>query len=136
MRASVRVARGIGSLFGETFASWSEDNAFRLSAALAYYAVFSMAPLLIIAIAIAGWVFGAKAAQGQVISEIQGLIGPSGAETIQTLIRNASTANSKLASGLGVLSLIFGATGVFVSLQDGLNTVWQVKPKPRNMVVG
>ena len=136
MTKVIRVARGIGSLFGETFASWSEDNAFRLSAALAYYAVFSMAPLLIIAIAIAGWVFGAKAAQGQVISEIQGLIGQSGAETVQTLIRNASTANSKLASGLGLLSLIFGATGVFVSLQDGLNTVWQVKPKPRNMVVG
>jgi membrane protein len=136
LRELFKIVKGIGSLFGETFASWSEDNAFRLAAALAYYAVFSLAPLLIIAIAVAGRVFGEQAAEGQVISQIQGLIGHAGAQTIQGLIENASKANSRLASGLGILSLIFGATGVFVSLQDGLNTVWQVKPKPRNMVVG
>lgn len=136
LRELLSIIKGIGSLFGEMFSAWSEDNAFRLAAALAYYAVFSLAPLLIIAIAIAGWVFDDQAAQGQMIGQIKELIGYAGAQTIQTLIENASRANSRLASGIGLLSLVFGATGVFVSLQDGLNTVWQVKPKPQNMLIG
>ncbi len=128
--------RAVWTLTRETFASWSEDNAFRLSAALAYYAVFSLAPLLILVIAMAGTIFGNKIAQGEVMDQIEGLIGTGGASAIRTLIENAHTQGTARASVLSVLSLLFGATGVFVSLQDGLNTVWQVKPKPRNLVVG
>jgi membrane protein len=121
----------------QTLNSWTEDNAFRLAAALAYYAVFSLAPLLIIAIAVAGAVFGPRAAQGEAMGQIQGLIGPGGAEAVRAMLLNAHQPGTGVAASLlGLLSLIFGATGVFVSLQDGLNTVWQVKPKPTNLVLG
>lgn len=124
-------------LLKDTLASWSEDNAFRLAAALAYYSVFSLAPMLIIAIAVAGAVFGEEAARGEVMAQIEGLIGTSGAAAIQQLLQNAAKPESiGIASIVGLLSLIFGATGVFVSLQDGLNTIWRVKPKPQNMVIG
>ncbi len=128
--------RAVWRLTSETFSSWSEDNAFRLAAALAYYAVFSLAPLLILVIAMAGTIFGNKIAQGEVMDQIGSLIGSGGATAIRTLIENAHAHGTARASVLGILSLLFGATGVFVSLQDGLNTVWQVKPKPRNLVVG
>lgn len=128
--------KAVWTLARETLSSWNEDNAFRLSAALAYYAVFSLAPLLILAIAIAGIAFGDKVAQGEVIDQIAGLIGESGAKAVATLVENAHDHGTSVASVLGLLSLVFGATGVFVSLQDGLNTVWQVKAKPRNLVVG
>ncbi len=124
------------TLIRETFGSWSEDNAFRLAAALAYYAVFSLAPVLILVIAIAGVAFGSKMAQGEVLDQIGALVGAKGAEAIKTLIESAHEHGSSVASAVGLLSLAFGATGVFGALQDGLNTVWQVKPKPRNFIVG
>ncbi|HWR54638.1 MAG TPA: YihY/virulence factor BrkB family protein [Bryobacteraceae bacterium] len=129
--------KSILSLLSKTLSSWSEDNAFRLSAALAYYAVFSLAPLLIIVIAIAGAVFGADAARGEVMAQIEGLIGTAGAEAIQGLLQNAARPDAiSIASAIGLVSLLFGATGVFASLQDGLDTIWRVKPKPQNMVIG
>ncbi len=137
MRRVIGTGRDILKLLERAVASWSEDNAFRLAAALAYYACFSLAPLLIIAIAIAGSVLGPKAAQGEVIGQIQALIGSRGALAIQMMLENANKPGAKLtASALGIVSLVFGATGVFVSLQDGLNTVWQVKQKPQNFIVG
>lgn len=129
--------KSVIGLVKDTLSSWSEDNAFRLSAALAYYSVFSLAPMLIIAIAVAGAVFGNEAARGEVNNQISGLIGAAGAAAIQQLLQNAARPGAlSLASLVGLISLIFGATGVFVSLQDGLNTIWRVKPKPQNMVIG
>jgi membrane protein len=129
--------KSVLTLLKDTLSSWSEDNAFRLSAALAYYAVFSLAPLLIIVIAIAGAVFGEKAAQGEVMGQIEGLIGAAGAKAIQGLLENAARPEAiSIASAVGLVSLLFGATGVFASLQDGLDTIWRVKPKPQNMVIG
>ena len=121
---------GIG-LIKDTVASWSEDKAPRLGAALAYYSVFSMAPLLVIVIAIAGWVFGEEAARGQVVGAIQGLVGRQGAEAIQEMILHArKPATSLVASVFGVGMLLFGAAGLFGQLKDALNTIWEVKPKP------
>lgn len=119
------------NLIKDTFASWNEDKAPRLGAALAYYSVFSMAPLLVIVIAIAGLVFGEEAARGQVVGAIQGLVGRQGAEAIQAMILNArKPASSILASLFGVGMLLFGAAGLFGQLKDALNTIWEVKPKP------
>jgi membrane protein len=115
----------------DVWAAWSEDKAPRLGAALAYYAVFSLAPLLLVAIAIAGAVFGRDAAEGQIVGEIRGLIGDTGATAVEAAVRNAAKpTSSAIASAVGLLVLLFGASGVFGQLQDALNTIWKVKPKP------
>ncbi len=126
-------------LFQETFEEWSKDKASRLSAALAYYTIFSIAPLLIIVIAIAGAVFGEDAASGQIFAQIQGLVGEAGAKVIQEAIKNASQPKQgAIASIISIVVLIFGATGLFTELQDALNTIWEVEQKPgravKNMV--
>jgi membrane protein len=115
----------------KTYSEWSEDKASRLAAALAYYSVISLAPILVILIAIAGLVFGKEAAQGQVVSEIRQFVGDLGAEAIQTVIVNTSDPQSgTFATIFGVITLLFGASGVFAQLQDGMNTIWEVQPKP------
>ncbi len=120
-----------------TFTKWSEDKASRLAAALAYYTVFSLAPLLVILIAVVGFVFGQKAAQGHIEAQIQGVVGPETAKAIQTMVRNASNPRSGIiATALSVVTLVFGASGVFSELQDGLNTVWEVTPRPDRGVGG
>ncbi|MEH1888241.1 MAG: YihY/virulence factor BrkB family protein [Nostoc sp.] len=121
----------IWKLLQETFKEWSEDKASRLAAALAYYTIFSIAPLLIIVIAIAGVVFGEDAARGQIVGQIQGLVGKDGAQFIQTAIQNANKPQTgALASIISVVVLLVGATGLFTELQDSLNTIWEVKAKP------
>src|SRR5688572_15103179 len=98
---------------------WSEDKASRHAAALSYYTIFSLAPLLIIAIAVAGAVFGAEAARGRIVEEIGGLIGKDGAGAIQTMIENANKPKEGLIAGLlGAAALLFGASGVFGQLQS------------------
>ncbi|HCF30227.1 MAG TPA: ribonuclease BN [Cyanobacteria bacterium UBA11049] len=119
------------ALLKETFAEWNNDKASRLAAALAYYTVFSLAPLLIIAIAIAGAVFGEEAARGEIVAQIQGLVGKEGAQFIETAIENASKPEAgSIASIVSVVVLLFGASGLFAQLQDALNTIWEVQPKP------
>ncbi|MBU7585966.1 MAG: YihY/virulence factor BrkB family protein [Nostoc sp. TH1S01] len=123
--------QAIVQLFEETFQEWSEDKASRLAAALAYYTIFSIAPLLIIVIAIAGAVFGEEAARGEIVRQIQGLVGRDGAEFIEIAIRNASQPKTgAIASIISILLLLLGATGLFTELQDALNTIWEVQPKP------
>ncbi len=123
----------IFTLLKETVDEWNKDKASRLAAALAYYTVFSLSPLLIIAIAIAGAIFGEEAARGEIVGQIQGLVGKDGAEFIQTAIESAAkpTEGGGLASAISVVVLLFGASGVFVELQDALNTIWEVKPNPK-----
>jgi membrane protein len=118
-------------LLKETFKEYQKDKVSRLAAALSYYTIFSLAPLLIIAIAIAGFFFGEEAATGEIVFQVQGLVGKDGAEVIQTVIENAAkpTNNGLLASLVSVGILLFGASGVFTELQDALNTIWEVKPK-------
>ncbi len=123
----------IWRLLKETFVKWQKDKASRLAASLSYYTIFSLAPLLIIAIAIAGFFFGETAARGEIIGQIQGLVGKDGAEAIQAMIQNASRPNSSdgtIASVISIFILIFGASGMFVELQDALNTIWDIEQGP------
>jgi membrane protein len=123
--------RVIFELLKETVSEWSEDKAPRLGAALAYYTIFSLAPLLIIVIAVAGLAFGQEAAQGSIDEQIQGLVGREGADLVQTMIENArQPAAGALASGVGLVTLVVGALGAFGQLRDALNTIWEVAPKP------
>ncbi|MCU0526523.1 MAG: YihY/virulence factor BrkB family protein [Elainella sp. Prado103] len=131
MRLSTRLKVGI-HLIQETITEWNEDNVPLLAAALAYYTLFSLAPLLIIAIAIAGAVLGEEAAQGEIVRQVQGLVGQEGAIAIEAMIQNAQRPGSggTLATLIGIGLLLFGASGVFGQLQTALNTIWDVKAKP------
>jgi membrane protein len=124
--------RWIWTLLKEAYAEWSEDRVPRLAAALAYYTTFSLAPLLVVIIAIAGVVFGADAVRGRLDDQIRGLLGTDAARAVQEMVQSASAHSSAgiVATTLSVVVLIFGATGVFGELQDSLNTIWEVKPKP------
>ncbi|MCA9969408.1 MAG: YihY/virulence factor BrkB family protein, partial [Anaerolineales bacterium] len=121
----------------QTFAEWREDNASRLAAALAYYTIFSIPPLLIIAIAIAAQLFDRAAVQQQVLEQLSGLLGGEGTAVIQAVLENADQpAESTLAAALSVVTLLFGASGVFGQLQSALNTIWEVEPKPGRGILG
>ena len=125
------------SLLKQTFTEWQEDKAPTLAAALAYYTVFSLAPLLIIVIAIAGLVFGPDAAQGQIVAQLQSLIGKEGAETVQELIIKASEPKSgMIATIVGIATLLWGASNVFTNLKEALNAIWNVSPPPRRGIWG
>ena len=120
----------IWRLITMTFKEWQEDNAARKAASLAYYTVFSIAPLLIIAIAVAGLALGQEAATGQIVGQIRNLIGEDGAELINNMIKSASQPTTSIvATVIGIVTLMIGATGVFGELQTALNEIWDVKPK-------
>lgn len=117
--------------------AWMDDYAPSMGAALSYYTVFSLAPLLLIVIAVAGMVFGADAARGQVIAQLGGLIGDAGAKGVQDLLISADRpARSVLASIVGIVTLVVGATSVFAELQDDLDRIWEVpdQKKPSGIV--
>jgi membrane protein len=117
-------------LLAESWREWNADNAQRLGAALAFYTMLSIAPLLVIVIAVAGLAFGQEAAQGQIYTQMRGLVGKDGAEAIQTMIRGASNMGSGiLATIIGVVMLMFAATGVVAELRSSLNAVWGVPPR-------
>lgn len=111
----------------QTFVEWQEDNVPRLGAALAYYSIFSLAPVLIITVAIAGQVYGPDAAQGKLAAQLETLVGPQVAEGLQALTKNAHYSQSgTLATVVSGVLLFLGATGAVVALKDALNTVWGV----------
>ncbi len=123
--------RSAAKLMREAFSEWKEDNASRLAASLAYYTTFSMAPLLILIIAIAGLIGGQEAIHNQVMVEIGGLVGQEGKAFVESMLISASQPHKGLlASTVGILTLLLGALGVFAELQNSLNTIWEVKPKP------
>jgi membrane protein len=116
------------NIIKETFSEWQADKVPRLGAALAFYTVFSLAPLLIIVIAVVGFVLDEEAVRGQVSAEIEGLIGKEGASLVESMIRSASEPRSGIIASITALFTLFlGATGVFVQLQDALNTLWGVE---------
>ncbi|MEO5802460.1 MAG: YihY/virulence factor BrkB family protein [Verrucomicrobiota bacterium] len=118
--------KSIPKLLKETASEWMSDKAPRLGAALAYYTIFSIAPLIIIAITIAGLAF--QDAQQQVVAQVQSLVGEEGAKTVESMIKAAQKpAQSAIATFLGFATLIFGAAGVFIQLKDALNTIWDVE---------
>lgn len=113
----------------ETIRQWSADKASRLGAALSYYSIFSIGPLLVIAIGIAGMVLGSAGAQAQMTTALEGTLGVQGAEAISTMIAGAAPPGGGLiATVVGLALLIFAASGVIVQLQDALDTVWGVEP--------
>jgi membrane protein len=121
----------------EVFAEWSKDDALSLGAALSYYTIFSMAPLLVLVIAIAGLVFGRAAAQGQIVAQIQDTMGPAGAQMIEGMIARASKPSSGvLATVASLLFMGFGASGVFGQLQSSLNKIWDAQHNRRAGISG
>ena len=128
-------AKSIFSLLKEAFTEWREDEALQLGAALAYYTLFSIAPMLLVVISVAGFVFGREAVQGQLDNQIQGLVGAQGADAIQTMVANAGQHKEGgiWATVIAFVTILFGATGVFTQLQTSLNHIWDVKPKPQGI---
>jgi len=123
--------RELGWIFKRAIAGWWNDNVPRLGASLAYYTLFALAPILIVAITIAGLVFGADAVQRQVTGEISGLMGDEGGRAVQAMLRGASQRGGNgIATAVGLVTFFLGATGAFLELQTALNAIWRVKPKP------
>jgi membrane protein len=125
----------VTTLAKETVTRWTEDKASALAAALAYYSLFSLAPLVLIAVAVAGFVFGQQAAQGQLYSQLSGLIGDAGAKALQGMVANMHEQQGGGATIVGIATLLFGATGVFVQLQDSMNTIWKARPPTTNGII-
>lgn len=125
------------TLFKQTFKEFGQDKAPRLGAALAYYTIFSIGPLLLIAVAMAGIFFGQEAAQGQVSKELGKVFGSQMAESLEQMVQAANKPKSgKIATAIGVVMLLFGASGLFAQLKDALNTIWNVEKKEAAGVMG
>jgi membrane protein len=123
-------------LIDKTVAAWIDDYAPSMGAAIAYYTLFSMAPLLILLVALAGSFFGREAAQGEIVAQLQGRMSPEAASVVQeVLLSLARPGRTLVASALGLVTLLFGATSVFGELQSALNRIWRV-PEPAQQVFG
>jgi membrane protein len=129
-------ARSPFTLVKKTLSDWMDDNAMRLGASLSFYTVWSIGPLFLVIVSVAGLVFGRDAAQGKVVDAMSGLMGPAGAKSIQDAIVSANdTGHSLMANVVGVALLLVSASGVFGELKSSLNTVWNVVPKPGSFLV-
>jgi membrane protein len=121
----------IGRMFGMALRAWWDDDVPRLGASLAYYTLFAIAPILIVATAVAGMAFGAEAVRGEIIDQLDQLIGRAGAAAVQSLLEGASQRRAGvIATLLGGITFIVAATGAFLELQAALNTIWRVKANP------
>jgi membrane protein len=120
------------------FDQWMEDKCPKLGAALSFYTIFSLSPLLVIAISVAGFIFGENAARGEIVYQIKDLVGQEGAEVVQTALRNTQYSDEGIiAVIISAVTLIVGSTVVFVELQESLNMIWKVKAKPgRSFIKG
>lgn len=122
--------RSIGPLIQQTFREWNEDKVPQLGAALAFYTALSIAPLLVLSLRIAASIFGDEAARGEIEHQIHSLIGEQGALAVQAMLQSANQPESgTVATVFSLITLLFGASGVFGQLQDSLNTIWEVTPK-------
>jgi len=122
--------RTVLDLFKRAIQRFIAMDTLTMGAALAYYTVFSLAPLVLIAVSIAGMVYGEQAAEGQLATELESAAGPAVANAIQEMVNNTrNTGGSTSASVIGVIILLFGASGVFVQLQSSLNAIWKVEPR-------
>ncbi len=125
--------RTIWTLLKDSVMGYIEDDALSRGAAIAYYTIFSIAPVLVIVIAIAGLVYGHEAARGAIVGQLQGMVGRDGAEAIQAMIASASNRNSGIrATVLGIGTLLIMATAVFSEMQTGLNVIWKAAPNPHH----
>jgi membrane protein len=126
----------MADLLKATLHAWLDDRAPTMGAALAYYTLFSMAPLLLIAISVAGAVFGLDAARGEILGQLSGLLGRDGAAAVESLLKSVQRNDqSVIGTTVGIVLLLLGATTVFAELQDSLNRIWKVPaPGPAPMV--
>jgi len=121
--------RNLGSVLKCTVTEWLEHRASSKGAALAFYTLFSMAPILVLVLAIAGWFYGPQAARGQLFEELRGLVGAQGAEAVQLVLAGArNKEEGRLATLAAGALLLFGATSVFAELKASLDDIWQVPP--------
>jgi membrane protein len=114
------------------FTGWLDDNVSRMGAALAYYTLFALAPVLIVAIAVGGMAFGPEAVRGEIVAQIEGLVGHAGAQAVQAILEGAANSSSSIpVTIIGVITFFLGATSAFLELQDNLDAIWRVKPRSR-----
>lgn len=126
-----QIAKDSLAVLKDTIKGFMEDKGLKLSASLAYYTLFSMAPLLLLIISLAGVFFGKDAIEGTVFSELNGLVGNEAAAQVQKIIRNMElSGDTNLSLVIGAVTLIIGATTVFGEIQDSINMIWKVKAKP------
>src|SRR3954469_7376126 len=124
--------KGIIEVLKKSFSGFGDDKVTKLSGSLAYYTVFSMGPLLVVIISLCGLFLGREAVQGKVYHTLTGFVGSDTAAQLQEIIKNASVAGkSKIAAIIGTITLIIGATTVFAEIQDSINGIWGLKPKPK-----
>src|SRR5918999_4611888 len=122
-RASLRAAQ-----------DWWQDNCLRLAASLAYYTALSLAPLLLLIVGVIGLVLDRQQVGAQLSAQLEGLIGPAGRELVTSILAATSPQGGMLATVIGLVTLLIGATAVFGELQATLNLVWEVRPAPTNGV--
>jgi len=133
----MKFLRNAARLLKVSASEWSNDKAPRLGASLSYYTIFSLAPVLVLVVAVAGMALGEQAAQGKIVEQLSGLVGPDAAKAIQAMLVKASHRGSGIVATIaGLATLIVGATGVMIELQDALNTVWKVVAKPGRGIKG
>lgn len=124
--------RDYPAILKETFNAFMDDKGLKLSASLAYYTIFSLAPMLIVLLSIGGIFYGQDALQGKVFSELNDFIGSDAAEQIQSTLQKLQlSGKSTIAVVTGVITLIIGASGIFVEIQDSINQIWRVKAVPK-----
>jgi membrane protein len=128
--------KSLWQILKDTFKDFGEDRAMRLAAAMAYYSIFSLGPLLFVAITVAGWVMGEEAVRGQVQQQLKGFIGEQSAKIVESMMAGPKLGQNILATVIGIGTLLLGAGGLFGQLQDALNTIWEVKPKPGRGIWG
>lgn len=135
-KSLLSVLRDFGVLLKETFSQWMEREPFANSIVIAYYTIFSLPGLMVIIINVAGYFYDKGEITSRLTGQIQNMIGGDTARDIEAIIGNASQSKgSTLATLLGIATLIFGATGVFYQMQQILNKMWEVKPKPKQMIL-
>lgn len=124
--------KGFWQVLKQAGIEFSNDNAIKLSASLSYYTIFSIAPMLVVIISLCAIFFGKEAIQGEIYGQINGLVGKEAAIQIQELIKNVQlTDKSFIASAIGIMTLLIGATGIFIEMQDSINFIWSIKAKPK-----
>jgi membrane protein len=124
------------SVLKGAFSGFIDDNAVKLSAALSYYTIFSIGPMLVIAMSLAGFFYGQEAVQGKLFGQIRGLLGTEAAAQVQSIIQNIQqTESGTLGTIVGGVILLIGATGIFIEIQDSINFIWSLKAKPKRGIV-
>ncbi|MFA4870801.1 MAG: YihY/virulence factor BrkB family protein [Pedobacter sp.] len=124
--------KGIWNVIKETFTGFSDHKVTKLSGSLAYYTVFSMAPLLVVIISLCGIFLGQEAAQGEIYKQLAGFMGKQTALQLQEIVSKAAIGDKdKVAFIIGLVTLLVGATTVFADIQESINTIWGLKPKPK-----